>query len=226
MAEILLADDERMVRKSMRAMLTAEGYAVRTARNGDEALSMLDESVPDLVVLDIMMSGRNGFSTCEEMRRRHPLLPILLLTALDDNSSKIRGLGVGADDYIHKAADPSELLARIRRALARAEAYRTAAPSTDELRLGKVTVDLARHTVRNADGETERLTTTESDLLKLLASSRGRYFTNDEIAVALRGEGFAVESTTIRVHVCKLKNKLSTAGELIVNSPRSGYALL
>jgi len=226
MPSVLLVDDEAAIRRTFRVLLEGEGYDVRVARNADEALAKLAEARPDLVLLDVMMPGRNGFAVCTEIRKADKLLPVLFLTALDAEADQVRGFGLGADDYIPKATGDAELLARIRRALDRAAAYRTASVPADVLQLGQMTIDFARRTIRDAHGEVERLTSTETDLLRLLSSDRGRYFSADEIAAALRGAGYSVEGTTLRSQVSRLKTKLGAAGELIVNARGSGYALL
>jgi len=225
MPSILLVDDEAAIRRTFRTLLEGEGYAVRVARNGDEALAKIAEARPDLVLLDVTMPGRNGFAACAEIRKTDKLLPILFLTALDSEADQVRGFGLGADDYIFKTTGDAELLARVRRALERAAAYSSAATPSRTVKLGSVEVDFDRHLV--TDGKkTTSLTTSESDLLRCLASRRGEMFTVDEIFSFLRGEGYVGDPATIRVHVMNLRRKLGRAGDMVGNVPNSGYYLV
>jgi len=228
LAVILLVDDDAAIRRTFRPLLEGEGYAVCTARNADDALAKLAEERPDLVLLDVMMPGRNGFAVCAEIRKTDRLLPVLFLTALDAEADQVRAFGLGADDYIPKTTGDAELLARVRRALVRADAYRATIEGggEDTLRLGSTVVDFLRHTLRDAEGATVRLTATETCVLRLLASERGRFRTTDEIVGTLRGKGYAFEETTIRSQISRLKAKLGAAGGLLVNARGGGYALL
>lgn len=226
MTTILIVDDEAAMRRTMRVLLEGEGYAAKVARNGEEALAKIAEETPDLVLLDVMMPGQNGFRVCEEIRKSDKLLPVLFLTALEGEAEQVRGFGLGADDYIAKTAGDAEVLARIRRALDRAAAYRKARIGIEEMKLGKVAVDFTHRRVTDGRGCEERLTATEADLLRLLASERGHAFSIDEILATLRGEGYAVEGATLRSQISRLKTKLGPAGELIVNERALGYALL
>jgi len=225
MPSILLVDDEAAIRRTLRALLEGEGYAVRVARNADDALAKLSEARPDLVLLDVMMPGRNGFVVCEEIRRFDKLLPVLFLTAMDAEAEQVRGFGLGADDYIPKTTGDAELLARIRRALDRVTAYASAQGSSRTVKLGAVEVDFDRHVLKDGGNETA-LTTSESELLRCLASRRGEMFSANDIFSFLRGEGYVGDPATIRVHVMNLRRKLGRAGGLVVNVPNAGYYLV
>ena len=225
MQSILLVDDDAAIRRTFRALLEGEGYAVRVARNADDALAKIAEARPDLVLLDVMMPGRNGFAARAEIRKTDKLLPVLFLTALDAETDQVRGFGLGAEDYISKTTGDAELLARVRRALDRAAAYSSAKDEPRTIRLGSVEVDFDRHVV--TDGKkSATLTTSESDLLRCLASRRGEMFTADEIFSFLRGEGYVGDPATIRVHVMNLRRKLGRAGDMVCNVPNSGYYLV
>jgi len=226
MTTVLIVDDEAAMRRTMRVLLEGEGYTVKVARNGDEALAKIAEEKPDLVLLDVMMPGQNGFRVCEAIRKSDKLLPILFLTALEGEAEQVRGFGLGADDYIVKTAGDAEVLARVRRALARAAAYRAARLGVTQLTLGKVTVDFTHRRITDGKGLDERLTGTEADLLRLLASGHGHIFSINEILETLRGEGCCVEETTIRSQICRLKAKLGVAGDLLTNERALGYSLL
>jgi len=225
MSSILLVDDEAAIRRTFRVLLEGEGHDVRVARNADEALAKLAEARPDLVLLDVMMPGRNGFAVCAEIRRTDKLLPVLFLTAMDAEADQVRGFGLGADDYISKATGDAELLARIRRALDRSAAYASMHGNARTLKLGAAEVDFDRHVVRDGDKETA-LTTSESELLRCLASRRGEMFAANDIFSFLRGDGYVGDPATIRVHVMNLRRKLGRAGDMIANVPNAGYYLV
>ena len=211
--EILIVDDERVLREAWKTVLLGEGYAVRTAKDGEDALAKIDEKRPDLVLLDVMMPKLNGFRCCEEIRRRDALLPIIFLTAKDSEADQVRGIGLGGDDYVSKEAGEALLLARIERALVRTReiGQRTAGDSI--IRLGRVSVDLRTFSV------------SEGGILKLLDSQRGEYFVADDIITELRGNGFACEDTMLYVHICNLRRKLGPASGLLATKHGVGYCL-
>ena len=222
-AEILIADDEAAARRGFRALFEGEGYAVRTARDGEEALAKFRESRPDAILLDVMMPKMNGIIACAEIRKSDPLVPILFFTAMPSDVGAVRALGLGADDYIDKAKSPEELLARVAAVLRRASVI--ASDKRDKLSLGGVTVDFATMTA-SGDGVSEELTKSESLFLRLLASERGRCFSFDEIFAALRGEGYVGDDNAVRCIAKRLKAKLGRAGELISNARGVGYKLV
>jgi DNA-binding response OmpR family regulator len=225
MSEVLVVDDERIIRNGLRDLLCAEGYSVRTARNGEEALAAFRERRPDLVLLDVMMPKRNGFAVCGEIRALDPLTPVVFLTAMDGDSDKVRGFGLGADDFISKTASHAELLARVRRALQRSTAFHSAASEARRLEIAGVVVDFDSLNV-GCGGVAERLTKTEADLLWLVASDRGRLFQYDEIIEVLRANGFTGGESTLYSHASHLKRKLGKAGVLLCNERGVGYRLM
>jgi len=225
MAEILIADDERVIRDGMKALFVGEGFSVRVARDGEEALQRFREQRPDLVLLDVMMPKLNGFRVCEEIRRADRLVPILFLTAKAGDVDQLRGLGLGADDYLSKTTDDAVLLARVRRALERVDGL--VPPSARRtLTLGRVTIDLDRSLVLSDDGGEVSLTRSEADILKLLADADGTLLSGDQIVTALRGQGFACEDGMVYSHVSNLRRKLGPAGELLVCNRGAGYRLV
>ena len=181
-------------------MLENAGYSVRTARDGIAAFGAIRSKRPDLILLDVMMPLMDGFKVCEEIRKRDRDLPIVFLTAKDADEDQVRGLEVGADDFVSKSSDSSVLLVRIRKALERAERL-----------LGNAVPD--------------NLTKTEADIFRLLASERGRYFTAMEIFTAIRGEGYAGDEGNMRSHVSRLRGKLPQ-GVTIDAMRGRGYALV
>ena len=227
MAEILIVDDERVLREGLKAMLAGEGHRVRTARDGEDALRKISERAPDLVLLDVMMPKMNGFKTCEEIRKTDRMVPVIFLTAKDSEADQVRGIGLGADDYISKDAGEALLLARIGRALERERNFgeSMAKRETQPIRLGRVCVDLKSLSVFDSSGEIDRLTKTEADILKLLDSDRGSYFSVERIIGDLRGQGFACTDNMLYSHVSNLRRKLGASGDLISSSRKSGYCL-
>ena len=227
-AEILIVDDERAIREGLRGILLGEGFEVRTAHDGGDALRKIAERRPDLVLLDVMMPKVNGFRCCEEIRKGDALLPVVFLTAKDSDADQVRGIGLGADDYVSKEADGSVLLARINRALARADDVRSALKGRlgQPIRLGSVAVDVRALSVSDKGVEIASMTRTEADILALLDSERGRYFTLDEIVAGLRGEGFVCSDSVVYSHISNLRKKLGRAGDMISSGRGAGYALV
>ena len=198
--EILVVDDELAIRKGLAAMLEGAGYSVRTARDGIAALGVIHAQRPDLVLLDVMMPLMDGFKVCEEIRKRDRDLPIVFLTAKDADEDQVRGLEVGADDFVSKSSDSAVLLVRIRKTLERAERL-----------LGNVAPD--------------NLTKTEADIYRLLASVHGKYLTALEIFSAIRGEGYVGDEGNMRSHMSRLRSKLPQGVTIDVMRGR-GYALV
>ena len=225
--EILLADDERAFRSGMKALLESEGFAVRTARDGEAAVRKFAERVPDLVILDVMMPRMNGFRACEEIRKTDRRVPVVFLTAKDDEVDQVRALGLGADDYVSKSAPEALLVARIRRAVERSRELVAgrAADADGCMHLGQTVVDMTSLEVTVGGEAAGRLTKTEADILRILAARRGQHFPIDELIAALRGDGFACEDTMLYVHVSNLRRKLGPAAALLGTSRNAGYSL-
>lgn len=228
MAEILIVDDERVVREGLRQTLLGEGYAVRTARDGEDALRKIGEARPDAVLLDVMMPKMNGFRCCEEIRKADALLPVVFLTAKDSEADQIRGLGLGGDSYVSKASSEALLLTCVRRVIERTRKARESLPADDGqvVRLGAVTVNAKSFVVSDGEKEVARLTRTEMDLLLFLNAHRGEYFVIDDLITELRGNGFACEDAMVYSHVSKLRAKLGRAGSMISMMRGAGYCLL
>ena len=228
MAEILVVDDERVLRDGIKAVLSGEGFEVRMARDGDEALKKIAEKRPDLVLLDVMMPKMNGFKCCERIRETDRILPVVLLTAKDAEADQVRGIGLGADDFVSKSASDAVLLARINRALERASAFgeATRRVSGMTIALGGVSVDMRTFAVMEKGEEIARLTRTEAGILKLLASQRGEFVVPDDIITELRGNGFACEDTMLYMHISNLRKKLGAAAGFIITRHGLGYGLV
>ena len=227
MAEILVVDDERTIREGLKLTLLGEGYEVRTARDGGEALNKISEKLPDLVLLDVMMPRMNGFRCCEAIRKTDPLLPVIFLTAKDSEADQVRGIGLGGDDYVSKETGDALLLACIQRALERAKKMgeRVVMGTESKIRLGKVTVDLKAFSVTKNGNEIAILTKTEANILRIFNSQRGEMILPDDIITELRGNGFACEDSMLYTHISNLRKKLGPAADMIVNMRGVGYAL-
>ena len=227
MAEILVVDDERTLRDGIKAILSGEGFEVRTARDGDEALKKIAEKRPDLVLLDVMMPKMNGFKCCERIRGTDRLLPVIFLTAKDAEADQVRGFGLGADDFVSKGASEAVLLARISRALERASALGATARrgSGTVIVLGGVSVDMKTFAVMENGQEIARLTRTEAGILKLFDSQRGELVLSDDIITELRGNGFACEDAMLYMHISNLRKKLGAAAGFIITRHGFGYGL-
>ena len=223
--DVLLADDDLYVREGVAALLERAGYAVRQARDGAQALAAFRERCPDLVVLDVMMPGTDGFAACEQIRAEDPCVPIVFLTALGGDESRVRALKAGADAFVEKTSSPEVLLAYVQRALARLADARAKEP-VRELRLGSATVDLMGAVVRQANGLETKLTHTMVGILKLLASDRERAFSADEVLDSLRGRGFVCAGNLLYAHVARLREALGPAGHFVINERGVGYRLV
>lgn len=224
MCEILVVDDSFELRRYYRELLSAEGYRVRTANDGAMALEAIFVRRPDLVLLDIDMPGRNGFATCEDIRRNDPLLPIIFLTGFDTTANELRARGLGADDFFAKDTDEAVLLAAIRRALDRAIYAANTASQRRLVKLGDLEIDFDMFTI-SAPGVQERITKTEADILWILNSARGKLFTYEDIFEVLRGNGYIGSDSTLYTHMSRLKKKLGPYENIIDNERGIGYRL-
>jgi DNA-binding response OmpR family regulator len=199
---VLVVDDEEDIVGLMRDFLEAEGYAVVAAYDGPTALNVMASTSVDCVLLDIMMPGQSGFEVVRRIRDRSDV-PVLFLTARQEDSDKIRGLGLGADDYVVKSATPGEVVARIKAVMRR---YRRGEPPPPEvLDFGRLVLDLRAHEVR-VDGHPVQLTAREFELLQLLAEHPRQVFTRDQLFERLWGD-FG-DRHTVTVHVGRLREKI------------------
>ncbi len=221
---ILLIEDEAALVELVRYNLEKEGFRVSAANDGEEGLALLNESKPDLLVLDWMLPHVSGIEICRQIRRKTELrdLPVIMLTARGEEADRIRGLEVGADDYVIKPFSPSELVARIRAVLRRAR------PSgADEmLTYSGIAMDLAAHRViRN--GRNIHLGPTEFRLLRFFMERPGRVFTREQLLDGVWGRDLYVELRTVDVHIRRLRKAINADGERDpIRTVRSaGYAL-
>jgi DNA-binding response OmpR family regulator len=203
---ILLVDDEDSIQKLLAYPLEREGYRVLQARDGEEALRRFASETIDLVVLDIMLPKLDGLEVCKRLRAESEV-PIIMLTARDDELDKVLGLELGADDYITKPFSIREFRSRVRALLRRASVSRQAEDGGDLISAEGLTIDLARRTVE-VRGERVQLTYVEFELLRILASHPGRVYSRRMLLEALWGGADYREPRTIDVHVRHLREKL------------------
>src|SRR6188508_3744433 len=203
---ILLVDDEDSIQALLTYPLERDGYRVVQARDGDEALRRFGEEPIDLVVLDIMLPKVDGLEVCRRLRGESTV-PIIMLTARDDELDKVLGLELGADDYITKPFSIREFRSRVRALLRRAATPRATHERTEVIERGEVRIDLPRRVVE-VRGEPVQLTFIEFEMLALLAASPGVVFSRRELLERLRGGADYREPRTIDVHVRHLREKI------------------
>jgi len=202
MQTILVVDDEPKITQLVRDYLERAGFAVRSARDGPEALMRARTDRPDLVVLDLGLPGLDGFDVTRRLRR-DSTVPIIMLTARDDESDTLVGLELGADDYMTKPFSPRELVARVRAVLRR----QLPQAAADVLRAGDLTLDLPRMRVE-VEGRQVDLTTTEFQLLSAMARQPGRIFTRSQLLDAIHGVAFDSYERAIDAHVKNIRRKI------------------
>jgi two-component system phosphate regulon response regulator PhoB len=203
---VLVVEDEDALASLLQYNLDKEGYRVAIATDGEEALVQVDESPPDLIVLDWMLPKVSGVEVCRRLRARPETrnLPIIMLTARGEESDRIRGLDTGADDYVVKPFSMSELAARIRAVLRRIRP----GLAEDRLQHGDIVVDRVAHRVRRADREVH-LGPTEFRLLDYLMQHPGRVFSREQLLDAVWGSDVYVEARTVDVHIGRLRKALN-----------------
>jgi two-component system, OmpR family, alkaline phosphatase synthesis response regulator PhoP len=204
---VLVVDDEPAIVEIVRDYLTEGGYRVSTARSGDEALAQIRSIRPDLIVLDLGLPGLDGLDVTRTVRRSSGV-PIIILTARTDETDRVVGLELGADDYLVKPFSPRELLARIRAVLRRSSAPSDASDERP-LRVGDLTLDRARR-LATVDEQTVDLTATEFDLLAHMAAAPGRVFTRGQLLEIIHGVAADAGERAIDAHVKNIRRKIET----------------
>jgi DNA-binding response OmpR family regulator len=203
MTSVLIVDDEPIVRDVVARYLTRAGFETLQAGDGDQARALIERAAPDLVVLDLMLPGRDGLALCRWIRSSSSL-PVIMLTARGEESDRIVGLELGADDYVTKPFSPRELVARVRSVLRRST---EAMPPVSRLAFDGLELDAATREVR-CDGERLRLTAKEFDLLFFLASNPGQVFSRDQLMARVWGYEAALDTGTVTVHMRRLREKI------------------
>jgi len=203
MAEVLLIDDDRKHSELLKAYLTQFGIRLHCAGDADEGMRKMVRVEPDLLLLDVMLPGRDGFDICREVRKTSRI-PIIMLTARGDLVDRVSGLELGADDYIGKPFEPRELVARIQTVLRR---FGAADSGHSVLRFEGIELDLDARTT-TVDGEQLELTSMEFELLTILARRAGKKVSRDEILNKLRGIDAAILTRSVDIMVSRLRQKL------------------
>jgi two-component system alkaline phosphatase synthesis response regulator PhoP len=202
--KILIVDDESKIVEICRDYLEASGFDVVTANDGLRGLAAARREKPDLVVLDLMLPGMDGLDVCRTLRRESDV-PIIMLTARVEETDKLIGIELGADDYITKPFSPRELVARVRMVLRRVSGD----PASDVLRSGDVSLDRSRYEVTLPE-KTVSLTSTEFEILATLMSQPGRIFSRAQLLTATRGVSFESYERSIDSHIRNLRRKLES----------------
>ncbi|TAK27591.1 MAG: response regulator transcription factor [Chloroflexota bacterium] len=222
---ILAVDDEEKILGIYQTHLTEQGYSVRTASSGEEALLLARKHKPDLVILDLMLPGLSGFDVCEQLRQSSSV-PIIVVSAKGQDRDKVEALDLGADDYLVKPFSTNELTARVRAVLRRISSHRSqGVPSPPNVRVGKLHIDFTLETV-TIDGKPVRLSPTEYCLLRVLAVNAGTLLTHSTLLRLVWGAEYRDEVHYLRVFIRRLRLKIESDPEhprYIITEPRAGY---
>lgn len=217
-----VVDDEASIIEFVRIYLEKEGFKVKGFKDGKEAYEAIMADPPDLVVLDVMLPGMDGFEVCKKLRSEENQVPIIMLTAKDEEIDKIVGLELGADDYLTKPFNPRELVARIKAVLRRVTLKRQS--QEEIIHVGDITLDIKRREVK-IDEELIKLRTQEFELLRVLAEEPGRVFSRDQLLYLAWGYDFAGQTRTVDVHIAQLRRKIQTSNIQIETVTGYGYKL-
>jgi DNA-binding response OmpR family regulator len=203
MSKVLVVDDDPGIVKLVRAYLEQEGFQILVAYDGKKAMQIARHDRPDLIVLDLMLPEMDGWDVCSALRKESDV-PIIMLTARVEESDKLVGLGLGADDYVTKPFSPRELVARVRSVLRRVQGM---PPKPERISSGDITVDISRHAVTVGDKPVD-LTPTEFDLLATIMADPGRAFTRSQLLEQTQGYAYDGYERTIDVHIKNLRKKI------------------
>lgn len=217
---ILIVEDERDIVEMIEYNLEKEGYGTVSVRTGEDALSVAKKKRPDLIILDIMLPGMDGFETCKKLKTSEitAQIPIIMLTAKSREADKVAGLEIGADDYMTKPFSPRELSARIKAVLRRHEP----ALLQKKIEKGILSIDSVKHKVL-VKGKEVSLTHTEFKLLEFMANRAGIVFSRDKLLDGVFGYDSAVYDRTIDAHIKSLRKKLGVARDYIETVRGTGY---
>lgn len=219
---IFVVDDEQSIIDFVRIYLEREGFACVGISDGMVAYNRVMDEKPALVVLDVMLPGMSGFDVCRRLRASNNQVPIIMLTAKEEDIDKILGLELGADDYLTKPFNPRELIARIKAVLRRV----TLKKKTEEevIRAGDITINIQRREVTVGD-EPIHLRTQEFELLRVLVEDPGRVFTRDQLLNLAWGYDFAGQTRTVDVHIAQLRQKIHNSKSQIETVTGFGYRM-
>ncbi len=224
-ATILVVDDEPHVLKLVRANLESSGYKVLTAADGAAAVTLVEQELPDLVILDLMLPKMDGYAVCRRIRE-FSTVPVIMLTARSAQVDLVHGFEVGADDYLTKPFSVAELLMRVQAVLRRSR-WPEEILTRQQFKAGPIEIDFAQHRV-TAGGEAVKLTPTEYRLLSYMASNPNRVITHRELLRAVWGPEYGEETEYLRVYMRYLRQKLEpepSDPEYLLTQPGAGYML-
>ena len=213
--KILVVEDEPSLVFTLRDTLENEGYEVLVCENGNDAVDMVKDIEPDLVLLDVMLPGKSGYDICKEIRDMKYTFPVIMLTARDQEIDKVAGLNIGADDYLTKPFGVKELLARIKARLRRSGVYYQSG-SIDYVTLGQIKIDLNESIVNRPDQDDIELTAREVELIRYLVSNANEPVSRDELLEKVWRYEYSTNTRTVDVHISKLRAKI----ELHPDEPR------
>lgn len=202
---VLIVDDDVKLVKLLRTYFEKEGCMTYSANDGLDALQVVREKKPDIMVLDLMLPGLDGLDVCRKIRKDNDI-PIIMLTARDEESDRLIGLEIGADDYVTKPFSPKEVVARAKAILRRAN---KAVVRSEPIQAGTLTIDLERHKVTNG-GHIVDVTPTEFKIMELLAANTGKVFSRLQIVEQIQGYSFEGYERTIDAHIKNLRRKIET----------------
>ena len=221
---ILVVDDETNIRDLASLYLEQAGYVVQSTADGRQALNLIAQAPPDLLVLDLMLPVVDGWEVCRRVRAEHPQTAVLMLTARDDDIDKIVGLEMGADDYMTKPFNPRELVARVRAILRRVGVPPTAVASPSVRSLGQLVLNPASREV-TSNGQRLTLRVKEFDLLLTLLDHAGQVLSRDQLLDLVWGYEYYGNTRTVDVHIAHLRDKLAESGVQIETVWGVGYKL-
>ena len=223
MTRVLVVEDDRDIAELVERYLQKAGFSIELLSSGRDALKAIADRTPDLLILDLMLPHVDGLEICRAVRSepRTAAIPIIMLTARADESERIVGLEIGADDYVAKPFSPNELVARVRALLRRTQRQ----PETRDISYGPIHVDTERHVV-SSSGAAVALTAKEFLLLEYLLRHRGRVLSRDVLLTDVWGYKYTGGTRTVDVHVRRLREKLPALGEALVTVKQFGYKLL
>ncbi len=205
---ILVVDDEDTIREVVRRYLERENFAVKEAADGYQALKIIRQDIPALIVLDLMLPGIDGLTLTQHLRLDHQI-PIIMLTAKGESSDRIRGLDLGADDYITKPFSPQEVVSRVRAVLRRTGSA-AASTSQQPIRIGRITIDPVARNVE-INNQAISLTAKEFDLLWYFAQHPQQVFTRTQLLAQLWGDELYTDPSTVTVHIRRLREKIEAS---------------
>jgi DNA-binding response OmpR family regulator len=223
---VLVIEDDAAIRRGLADALTFAGYEVLQCADGREAMALVVESEPDLVLLDVMLPGRDGFAILDELRIARPTLPVIMVTARGAEEDRVRGLKTGADDYVVKPFSAKELLARVEAVLRRSPER---PGDVSALEIDGRTIDLQRREIASSGGPTRQLSEREANILRYLAVNRDRAVDRDELLHRVWGlNPKGIQTRTVDMHIARLRDKIEddpAAPKIVLTVRGKGYKL-